>query len=194
METWRVFIGVELPEPVKQELEDLQERLCAACACPAAWVAPASMHLTLCFLGDIDPAKVESIQQVMELACHQFVPFSLILEGTGVFPDAARPHIVWAGLKGDMERLTRLQKELWQGLAARGFKPESRPFNPHLTLARLREGASPSQTAGLVTALKGMDFGRRQPFQVSQIHLIRSRLTPAGALYSTLASCAFGSR
>jgi 2'-5' RNA ligase len=194
METWRSFIAIELPEPVKGELGALQERLRAACACPAAWTAPGSMHLTLCFLGDIDPAKIESIRQVMELACHQFVPFSLILEGTGVFPNAARPRVVWAGLKGEMERLTRLQRDLWQGLSTLGFKPESRPFSPHLTLARLREGASPAQAAGLVTALKGMDSGRGNSFQVNQIHLIRSRLTPAGALYSTLASCALGSR
>ncbi len=194
MEVWRAFIAVELPEAVKAELGALQQMLRANCACPAAWVAPASMHLTLCFLGDIDPAKLESIRQVMETACHEFKPFLLSLEGTGAFPGTARPRIVWAGLKGDLARLTGLQKGLRHGLAALGFEPEQRPFSPHLTLARVREGASASQAAGLATALAGMNPGRGRSFQVNEIHLVRSRLTPAGALYSTLAACSLDSR
>jgi 2'-5' RNA ligase len=147
------------------------------------------MHLTLAFLGDIDPIKVEPIRQVMEIARHDFKPFSLAIDGTGTFPSPARPRVVWAGLKGDLEQLMKLQKELWQGLAALGFKLESRPFSPHLTLARVRESALPSQAAGLATALAGLDCAPGQTFAVNEIRLIRSRLTPAGALYSTLAAC-----
>ena len=107
----------------------------------------------------------------------------------GAFPDLNRVQIVWVGLSGETDRLAALQKAIEAGLKPLGFAPESRPFTPHLTLARLRDQATPAerQQLGQIIAATGFETGG---FQADAIHLMRSQLTRAGAIYSRLSSVA----
>ena len=89
----RLFIAVELPDEVKSQLTDLQERLKKACGfCPARWVAAGNIHLTLNFLGDVAVDKIDDITNAVKTAAVEFPPFELSLTETGAFPNLERPH------------------------------------------------------------------------------------------------------
>jgi len=193
MATLRSFIAIELPEETKLELARLQNRLKASCGyCPAKWVAPQSIHLTLNFLGDVDTARLEEIKQAIALTASQFEPFELRLAESGAFPNLERPQVVWVGLKGDIGRLEQIQKQLELRLVPLGFRAENRPFSPHLTLARLRDEASAGdrKRLGQAIAAAACDTGCMVP--VTAINLMKSELTSAGPVYTRLASIALG--
>ena len=186
METVRSFIAIELPAEIKQGLTRLQSRLKAATNCPARWVAPDGIHLTLNFLGDVAIPKVNDIKQVMIETCAEFTPFELRLAGLGVFPNLDRPQVVWVGLGGDLDSLIKLQKQLAERLIPLGFRPEKRSFSPHLTLARLREEASPDERKRLGGVIATTACDIKCVIPVESVNLMRSQLTPAGAIYSRL--------
>ena len=182
----RAFIAIELPEEIKAKLSEIQEQLKKGRA-RARWVAPGSIHLTLKFLGGISQDTVSGVTQAMEEAALGTAPFRLGVSGLGVFPNEKRVQVVWAGVSGDIEGLTQLQKELDSLLAKLGFAPESRPFTAHLTLARMRDEASPSEREALgklvySTAFEGGDF------QVASMSLMRSQLRREGPIYTRIAS------
>lgn len=184
----RAFIAIELPDEIKKKLTEIQDFLKSKSGrAPAKWVAPESIHLTLKFLGGISPDTVAGVKGAMEEAAIGTSPFRLGVGGLGVFPNPKRVQVVWAGLTGDMAALTQLQKDLDTALAALGFTPESRPFTAHLTLARMRDEASPAEREAIgklveSTPFQGGDFG------VATFSLMRSQLRREGAIYSQMAS------
>jgi 2'-5' RNA ligase len=147
------------------------------------WVRPEAIHLTLKFFGDIPETAVECIAGIVEKAVAGAGPLTFSICRTGVFPDQRRPRILWLGMDGDVPRLLRFQKEIEGGLGIAGFPAEERPFRPHLTLARIK---SPRGLTGLERALeKGEGYAAGQ-FTAAGIGLIRSELTPRGAVYTKL--------
>ena len=192
MNAVRAFIAIELPPEVRAELSRVQLRLKSASACPAKWVEPGSVHLTLCFLGEISPAQVEAVKGVMVQVVAGFHPFALELTQAGAFPNLRQPQTLWVGLGGGLDSLSKLHRQLEEGLRTTGYKPEDRPFRPHLTLARVRDEATPAERQGLgeaVGRLSGPIAGR---IDVSEINLMKSQLTPSGAVYSRLYSSRLG--
>ena len=185
----RSFIALELPHPVVVALEDIQHRLRASVDCPASWVSPGGMHLTLAFLGDIETERVEVIRPVLTDVCERMGSFKLKLAGAGAFPGSHRPEVIWIGLSGETERLNHLHSNLWRNLAGVGFVPEKRPFHAHLTLARIRETASADQRHELIETLDGVAPKATDLFQIDILTLWQSQLRPAGAAYSRLSSC-----
>lgn len=184
----RAFIAIELPEEIKKKLAEIQDLLKSKSGrSPAKWVAPESVHLTLKFLGGISPDTVSGVTGAMEEAAIGTSPFRLGLKGLGVFPNPRRVQVVWAGLTGDIAALTQLQKDLDTALAAMGFTPESRPFTAHLTLARMRDEASPAERDAIgklveTTRFEGGEFG------VASFSLMRSQLRREGPIYTQMAS------
>lgn len=186
MEDIRAFIAIELPEEVKKKLTELETRLRTK-KYPARWVIPENIHLTLKFLGDISINSIPDIREVMEEAVLYSAPFKLGVSGVGVFPDMRRIQIIWAGVNGDLSSLTELQKKLDTGLEKLGFAPESRPFTAHLTLARMRDEASPGEreNAGKIiesTQLEAVEF------PVGEINLVKSELKREGPVYTRVLS------
>jgi RNA 2',3'-cyclic 3'-phosphodiesterase len=186
MEDIRAFIAIELPEEIKKQLTELETRLQVK-KYPAKWVVPGNIHLTLKFLGDISVDSVPNIREVMEEAVLYSAPFSLGVSGVGVFPNIRRIQIIWAGVNGELDNLIELQKKLDTGLESLGFAPESRPFTAHLTLARMRDEASPveRETAGKI--IESIQFDASK-FQVEAIHLIKSELKREGPVYTRILS------
>jgi RNA 2',3'-cyclic 3'-phosphodiesterase len=185
--TTRLFIAIELTEEVKGELGRIEERLKKACGdCPAKWVAPDKIHLTLNFLGDVALTKIDAIKAAIAQAAAEHRPFQLSLSAPGAFPNLDRPHVVWVGLEGDGEKLLALQKRLEQLLAGLGFPPEARPFSPHLTLARVRDEATPADRKKLGEAILKTRCETDCSISVGSVSLIRSQLTPAGPVYTIL--------
>ena len=189
----RSFIAVELPQEIKIELAHLQERLKRACGyCPAKWVAVESIHLTLNFLGDVPLSRLDDIKSAVAQAAVASDTFELALDGLGAFPNLERPHIVWVGLSGNVEKLSKIQKRLEQLLVMLGFNSENRPFSPHLTLARVRDEASAADKKSLGQAISSTTCKTDCPIPVRQVSLIKSQLTPAGPIYTVLSSATLG--
>ena len=148
----RLFVAIHPDADTRAWIADTQGQLREALAQwehDLRWVAPELIHLTLSFLGEVhDPTPV---MQALE-SCH-CVPMDLSVGKLGVFPNLRRPAALWVGVAETRETpgtLNRLQAEVAQALLPFA-KPESRPFAPHLTLARIRGtpwfgrlGASPN--------------------------------------------------
>jgi 2'-5' RNA ligase len=135
----RLFIAVNFSDEVKNALLKAQAEL-RRCAEIGNFSHQENLHLTLVFLGEIAPAKVSGIKSIMDAA--RMEVFSLVIEGMGRFRGSTGD-IWWAGVKVS-EELIRLQRQLTDGLLGAGFDVDTRPYKPHLTLARevvLREGA-----------------------------------------------------
>jgi RNA 2',3'-cyclic 3'-phosphodiesterase len=188
MEEIRSFIAIELPEEVKRGLQQMQNRLKSADPSSAKWVDPNSIHLTLKFLGNVSPDKIEAIVQAMQLAAGNITPFTLEMQGLGAFPNLRRAQVVWAGLIGDIEKLNLLQGNLERTVSPLGFPTEKRAFTPHLTLARVRDYATPAQQQALGEAIARAKFESSMIIKVSSISLMKSQLSRAGAIYSRLSS------
>lgn len=188
MEKIRAFIAVELSEQVKQALTKLQGRLKSDSRAPVKWTDPEGTHLTLQFLGNIDAAMTGQIAAAMEAASRGIHPFRLTVSGLGVFPGPARVRVVWVGLKGDVEILEQLQQRIEVALSPLGFKPEARPFTPHLTLGRVREEARPDERQDLGKLIAGTKDSIDSPLEVRAVHLFRSQLRPTGPIYTRIAS------
>jgi 2'-5' RNA ligase len=188
MENIRAFIAIELPCELKEALAGLQSKLKAATACPAKWVPADNIHLTLSFLGDIQPLQVNDIQQTLTQICGELAPFKLYIGKLGAFPNYYRPQVVWIGLDGDMEPLSSLHRKIEAGLARLGFKPENHSFSPHLTLARLRDEALSAERQKLGDTVNRTICEINHALPISEICLMRSNLTPAGAIYTRLSS------
>lgn len=152
------------------------------------WVDPNSIHLTLKFLGDIDVNMTGKITAVMEEAVRGVHPLHLEISGLGVFPNPRRVQVVWVGLTGELERLGQLQKRIEAGLTPLGFAAESRSFTPHLTLARVRDRATPYERQDLGRLIEGTHFEADCGLNVESVNLMKSQLTREGPVHTRLSS------
>lgn len=187
MERIRSFIAIELPPPIRAELGSLEEKLKGGRHPFVKWVDPDGIHLTLKFLGGVDSNLVPEIIEALTRIAQPAVPFSLQLGGLGVFPGWQRPQVVWVGMGGEVDKLAGLQKDIEAALSPLGFAPESRPFRAHLTLGRLREQASPKDKHDFGAWAQSVRFERKLSFEVKGLSLMKSQLTPGGAIYTQLA-------
>ncbi len=193
MEQIRAFIAVELPPAVREAVEGVVRELRSGIGDGVRWVRPEGVHLTLKFLGDIDADSVPAVSRALDRCAASAAPFDLFLEGVGVFPNARRPRVIWIGLGGALELLLALQHSIDRELEGLGFAGERRPFTPHLTLGRVRDGGSPQQGRGVSEAVAAMTVERRAELPVREIALIKSDLRPSGAVYTRLHGAQFGS-
>jgi 2'-5' RNA ligase len=188
----RAFVAIELPDGVRTHLARVQGQLRPGHEGVVRWVDPRGIHLTLKFLGNIAEARVPAVVEAVRGAAAGVGHFRLGVGGLAAFPNLRAPRVVWVGLGGDLEGLSALQRATDRALAALGFPPEGRPFTPHLTLGRVRETASRAERQALGEAVGRLKAEASAPIEVGSVSLMRSQLTPAGAIYTRLASVALG--
>jgi len=188
MEQVRSFIAIELPDELKLGLNQLEAQLKSGKQPGVKWVNPYSIHLTLKFLGSIAVDRISQITKSMSEAVQGISPFHLEVKDLGVFPNLRRVQVVWVGISGEVDRLGQLQQRIESNLARLGFAPESRPFTPHLTLARLRNQASLDERQRLGELIAGTRFEVAYTIKVDTINLMRSQLTREGAIYSRISA------
>lgn len=188
METIRSFIAIELPDKLKEELIRLEGKLKSKGSFPVKWVDPSSIHLTLKFLGDVAADRIEEITGALEGVTREVSPFRLEVRELGVFPNLRRVQIVWVGVSGEVERLSGLQQRIEAGMALLGFPRESRPFTAHLTLARVRDRATPEERQQLGQIIAGTKFEATAAIEVEAVNLMKSQLTPQGPIYTKISS------
>jgi 2'-5' RNA ligase len=188
----RSFVAIELPEEAKKGLGRLRRGLERDEHRFVKWVDPGGIHLTLKFLGNIPSKQVTDIAEALKRAVHGISPFRLEISGLGAFPSLKQARVFWVGVGGELDRLSRLQQNIDSALAALGFAKEERPFVPHLTLARIREGASAPERRSFGELVGSSVFEDKYPIEVKAIRLMRSQLTPAGAIYTCLSVVGLG--
>jgi len=188
MDLVRSFIAIELPDELKQGLTQLEAQLKMGKQPWVKWVDPYSIHLTLKFLGSIAVDRTSEITRAMAEAVQGISPFHLEAKDLGVFPNLRRVQVIWVGVSGGVDKLNQLQQHLESNLARLGFASESRPFTPHLTLARLRDRASLDERQSLGQLIASTRFEAAYTIKVDAINLMRSQLTREGAIYSRISS------
>jgi 2'-5' RNA ligase len=144
------------------------------------------------FLGNIPSRRVTEITEAMKKAAQGPAPFHLEISGLGAFPSLKQPRVVWVGVGGALDKLSELQQNIDSALAALGFSREERPFVPHLTVARVREGASASERGRFGELVGSAAFEGPYRIEVEAVRLMRSQLTPAGAVYTCLSVVGLG--
>jgi 2'-5' RNA ligase len=182
MDEIRSFIAIEVPQPLKARMEEIQRELRRTDA-DVKWVRPEAVHLTLKFLGSIRQEDVERISLALAPVIAGGDPFEVRVQGMGCFPNPRNPRVVWLGVDRGKESLASLQQAVEKKMSELSFPAEGRPFSPHLTLGRVR---SPRGKAGLSQAIekdKGVEIGI---FQAREVILFQSELRPSGAVYTKL--------
>lgn len=171
MHSYRLFTAVDLPDEIRESVK----RLCTGIS-GVRWLDPSQLHLTLRFIGDVDPPLFERISE--ELGRIEAEPFELSLQGVGRFPPRRDPRVLWVGVETS-EPLARLRNRVEQALTNCGIAPEERGFSPHITLARLKEMPWSPVTAFLE---RNRHFATPR-FKVTGFFLYSSTLTPKGAIH-----------
>jgi 2'-5' RNA ligase len=183
----RLFIAINLPDPIKMALAGAQNEMASRVAADSVrWVHPPQIHLTLKFLGHLEENRVAALRSAIADACTNALAFRLSAEGLGCFPSLTHARVVWAGISGDLAIVGDLQKRIDLATAT-WAAPENRPFKAHLTLGRVTEPRKKTIQAidRTVSARKSTLFGH---WTVRQIDLMQSVLSRGGASYSRLAS------
>jgi RNA 2',3'-cyclic 3'-phosphodiesterase len=178
----RCFIAIEIPSEIKSAFIELQNDLRIAEA-DVAWTNPDNVHLTLKFLGEIDKKLISEVEKVCLETIADMRPFNLSINGTGFFPNARHPRVLWVGLGGEVERLEQLQEHLDERLGGIGFDIEEKDFQPHLTVGRIRSNKNLRE---LLTRSGGYTLPAFS-FAVEEIVLMKSDLLPSGACHTELA-------
>jgi 2'-5' RNA ligase len=188
----RSFIAIELPEEAKEGLVRLKKELERDEHKFVKWVAPGGIHLTLKFLGNISSKRITEITKAIKEAAQGISPFHLEISGLGAFPSLRQARVLWVGIGGEVDKLSRVQQNIDSALAALEFGKEERSFVPHLTLARIRQGASPLERRSFGELVGSTIFEDKYHIKVEAISLMRSQLTPAGAIYTCLSAVGLG--
>ena len=176
----RCFLAISLPSEMEDFLSS-SRAIWQGIRGRIRWVSVKNCHVTLKFLGDVDESLIEPMAAALNATVSSFAPFTLSLSRAGVFPNKARPRVLWLGIGGQVRELGRLQREIDNSLQRLGFEREKRSFVPHVTVARVKGLSSPGD---LDTFLK--TSVPRMSFQVNEVNLMKSVLTQDGPIYSRI--------
>jgi 2'-5' RNA ligase len=167
----RAFLAIPLAENLRSGVAEAQEDLRGAGA-DVSWIPPASLHLTLKFLGEISADARPDFKPLP--------PFDLELAGVGEFSG----RIVWAGCRGALREVREAAARAEEFGERLGVPRERRPFSPHVTIGRIRSPRNLSHLRDRIRNSPDRIFG---PWPVRRIVLFRSELSPRGAVYTVVA-------
>jgi 2'-5' RNA ligase len=193
----RTFLAVELSQELRAVLATLQREVKRRIEpemkrdMRISWVQPGSLHLTIKFLGDMDEQMIDPLREALEQALSPHIAVNVPLERLGAFPRPHSPRVLWVGPSENWERGTEARRiaeihgAIEQTCDGLGFLRETRPFSPHLTLARIRAG---ERQVGVALAKSGvldrlLSLGA---LAMESVALIKSELKPTGSIYSKL--------
>lgn len=164
----RCFIAMELPGAISRALGRFTEGLAARCGQrKAMWVRPANLHLTLRFLGETTSAQHCALTEDLAGVCAASARGPLAVRGTGGFPLPPCARVLWAGIDDTTGILHALQAAVEAAAQRAGFAPESRPFRPHITLARYRADRQSAETVAWLSENAATPFGEFIPDAVT---------------------------
>jgi len=183
----RTFIAVFPPAAVVADLAATVARVRRP-GDGVSWTKAGNLHYTLRFLGDLSSGRVEAATRAAAAAVVGVAPFTLTLGGTGAFPDLRRPRVLWIGAAEGGETLALLARSLSVALEREGFPREDKPFVSHLTLGRVRDGGEGDPAVRLAAA----EFPPAA-FEVRELVVVKSTLSPGGSIYEPVARATLSS-
>ncbi len=166
----RLFAAIAIPHATSVDLAML-----AGGVPGARWVPVENMHITLRFIGDVDPHMAEDVASAMSAISAK--PFDITLNGMGQF-GGEQPHSIFAAVAPN-ERLVALHKKIDRACQQIGLAPDTRKFTPHVTLARMRYAPLPKVQEFVQTH----SLYRANPFTVDSFGLYSSELSHTGSIY-----------
>ena len=178
----RCFVAVDVDDAALRTSFSRAQRAIESTGADVKSVEGENIHITLKFLGEIPESKTAQVADLIKGI--SFKAFTLDFHGVGVFPALSRPSVIWAGVSGEASEMLAVFTEVERGLRRLGFEPERRPFQPHVTLCRVRSGRNRAQLAEAIEIMRDEGFG---PLKVEHIRFKKSILTRNGPIYTTLA-------
>ncbi|MBP1684729.1 MAG: 2'-5' ligase [Deltaproteobacteria bacterium] len=176
----RSFIAVDLAVPVRAALRQFLADV-AQVKCDVRWVRGEGLHVTLKFLGGVEPARLEQVRATLAAALSGRPALRVRARGLGAFPSWRRPRVLWVGLEG--EGLPEMAACVETAMCRLGFEPEGRAFTPHITLGRVNGMRGWSLAEERLKTHLSDDFGVSI---VEGVTIYRSVLRPDGAVYTPL--------
>ena len=193
----RVFLAVELPQALEDELATVQQELKRSLeqemqgGTRISWAQPAAIHLTIKFLGDMDEQRIDPLRAALEEAIGSQIAVTVPLERVGVFPHPQSPRLLWVGPSehwergAEVKRVSEIRDAIEQACEGLGFLREPRPFSPHLTVARIKMG---ERHVGVALAKSGvldrpLSLGS---LAMESVVLMQSELKSTGSVYTKL--------
>jgi RNA 2',3'-cyclic 3'-phosphodiesterase len=146
-----------------------------------------NLHLTLAFLGHTPDERLDEVVAAASEAAALVSPFTLSFDRAGRFPERGRPRVVWLGIAEGEAGVLELGVGVYAGLRSRGLRFDDRPLAPHLTLARVVEDASAAEAKTVGAALEELAIESLR-FEVGEIAVVQSVLSPKGPRYTALAT------
>ena len=176
----RLFIGIDLPKPTKERLDQLVTRFRPLA--PLKWSPANNLHITTKFIGEWPEDRLEQlIMKVKSVPTPDRV--EIAVRGLGWFPNPHRPRVFWAGVSA-APSLYELARSTDGACADLGTAPEDRPYSPHLTLARIKDPVPLQALRQAIADLESVEFGA---FTAPSHKLYLSKPGPSGSIYTPLA-------
>ena len=184
----RSFIALPISGPARDTLRNTIKELDVTLGDKIRWVRPEGIHLTLKFMGDVDPKIIEGLLLLLPDLVTGFKPFELTISELGCFPNNRRPRVLWAGVQGDLSILRDLHLAVDNVVNKVGLPAERRDFSPHLTLGRVRRALSEREIKK-IGQLIGTTNLRDTPSWINRtVDLMRTELDPEGSRHYLVGS------
>ncbi|HJR80230.1 MAG TPA: RNA 2',3'-cyclic phosphodiesterase [Anaerolineales bacterium] len=183
----RTFIALEIPRELQQIIHKETVALRESIGGLVRWVPPENMHLTLKFLGNISPASVDILTQMIRAEADSCPSFNMQAGGLACFPSPKRPRVLYISLQAPAE-LEVLQHGIESATQRLGYEAEERNFSPHLTIGRVRQNISTSDQHKIRRAIEETQIDSLGTARVDSVHLYNSDMKPTGSVYTRLFS------
>ena len=177
----RAFFCIPLQPQIAASIDRIAKEVREAVRMRASWVRRENYHVTLRFLGEIDPSLTVDLERISRRVAGRLKPFTQDLDRLGGFPSAERARVLWVG--GDASPVFQgLSSSLHHELQVLGFPPERKPIVAHVTLARIKGRPDPR----LLRIVDEWSSSSPLLIRADRVVLMESVLTSAGAVYSPL--------
>lgn len=194
MDKIRSFVAIPIPAEIRRRLVEVENDLMPARA-GVKWVSEDNFHVTLKFLGYVEPERLEAVARGVEAAVRGIGPFEVELAGVGAFPKITRPSVVWVGVTRGAQEMISLADRVDGEMAKIGFERETRPFSPHITLGRVKSpkdrGGPPENLDRLRELIERHQAREVGSFGVEQVNIMRSELRITGPIYTAISDFKF---
>lgn len=146
------------------------------------WTSIDNIHITLVFLGDTEDNVINAIRQMLTDKFSGLRKFSILLKGCGIFRSMTDPRIIWTGVEASRD-LTSVVDTVQKGLKELDIRLEDRPYNPHLTLGRIKKIKNINVLGSLVEKFRDSEI---QVVKLNEVILYESILLPSGPVYKPI--------
>jgi RNA 2',3'-cyclic 3'-phosphodiesterase len=181
----RLFTGISLPEDVTGKLSALIDRLRPTAQ--VRWSPVYNLHITAKFIGEWPQERLQEMIEALQPLGRRS-PIEISVSGIGWLPNPHSPRILYAAIKADSE-LADLAAATEKATTALGVERETKPFRPHLTLARIGDrGVTLGPLRQAIAQLESQEFGA---FRAPGFKLYLSKTGPSGSIYTQLAEIPF---